>query len=144
MQYLKEYEQLFPSLPKSQISCVGEIYAKRARGAGLAAGVFDKRYRELTGRKMGVERRALRRELPEKKASRADKCIAKICKKNNLVLMKAEPSCSTPDGEEPACNIKTEPALDPVAKYWGYIAGAKIAREIAEVLELEAEKYQRE
>ena len=131
MQFLDEYEQIFESIPKTNIPIISEIYAKKAREGGLDAGLFDQRYRQLTGRQHGVEKRALRRELPEDKRAKAERCIEKIKTRNAIVIAEDIP-------------IKTEkqPELDPIAKYWGFIAGAKIAREIADILQAEADKYQ--
>lgn len=125
MNYVEEYKKIFSAIPKTQLNAISEMYARSARMANLPEGEFDKVYKELTGKRSGVESRALRRTLKKDRSEKADRCISKI--KNKLKIK--GPVASTKE-----CNGTME-------RYWIFIVSEKLAKEIGQILQ---EKQQEE
>lgn len=125
MNYVEEYKQIFSAIPKTQLNAISEMYARSARMANLPEGEFDKVYKELTGKRSGIEARALRRTLKKDRSEKADRCISKIKKKLKI----DGPVASTKE-----CDGTME-------RYWIFIVSEKLAKEIGQILQ---EKQQEE
>jgi hypothetical protein len=127
MNNLNEFVQIFEFLPKSKCTVVAEIYAKKARDDGLPKGEFDAKYRELTERKHGVERRALRREISPNKLKSAMRTIRK-CKDKAGIVDDPEDKEQSLDDNDNIAELNTN------AKYWVFVVGEKLATEVARIL----------